>query len=129
MAASLRHPLSGLTWLAMAVIYLPILPAGVMLFARWRFCDKLAAAPLNDPQLPQATAAALVSTLIATLGALLIALFFVCLLWPGQRWRSLATRLPWLLAIPMAALPPARYAVCPGGLFYRKAHMPSVPSF
>ncbi len=33
MAASLRHPLSGLVWLAMAVIYLPILPAGVMLFA------------------------------------------------------------------------------------------------
>nr|HAS1762096.1 thiamine ABC transporter permease [Enterobacter asburiae] len=86
MAASLRHPLSGLVWLAMAVIYLPILPAGVMLFApalsatNWQRL-------LNDPQLPQATVATLVSTLIATLGALLIALFFVCLLWPGQRWR------------------------------------------
>ena len=53
MAASLRHPLSGLVWLAMAVIYLPILPAGAMLLApafsltNWQRL-------LNDPQLPQA---------------------------------------------------------------------------
>ena len=67
MAASLRHPLSGLVWLAMAVIYLPILPAGAMLLApafsltNWQRL-------LNDPQLPQAAVATLVSTLIATLG-------------------------------------------------------------
>ena len=56
MAASLRHPLSGLVWLAMAVIYLPILPAGAMLLApafsltNWQRL-------LNDPQLPQAAVA------------------------------------------------------------------------
>lgn len=94
MAASLRHPLSGLVWLAMAVIYLPILPAGAMLLAptfsltNWQRL-------LNDPQLPQAAVATLVSTLIATLGALFIALLLVSLLWPGKRWRRLTTRLPW----------------------------------
>ncbi|CAH3659599.1 inner membrane ABC transporter permease protein YnjC [Enterobacter cloacae] len=119
MAASLRHPLSGLVWLAMAVIYLPILPAGVMLFApalsatNWQRL-------LNDPQLPQATVATLISTLIATLGALLIALFFVCLLWPGQRWRRLTTRLPWLLAIPHVAFATSALLLfAEGGLFYQ----------
>ena len=33
MAASLRHPLSWLVWLAMAVIYLPLLPTAAILFA------------------------------------------------------------------------------------------------
>lgn len=102
MAASLLHPLNGLVWLAMAVIYLPILPAGAMLLApafsltNWQRL-------LNDPQLPQAAVATLVSTLIATLGALFIALLLVSLLWPGKRWRRLTTRLPWLLAIPHVA--------------------------
>lgn len=87
MAASLRHPLSWLVWLAMAVIYLPLLPAAAILFApafslnNWQLL-------LNDPQLPQATVATLVSTLIATLGSMFIALVIVALLWPG---RALAT--------------------------------------
>ena len=110
MAASLRHPLSGLVWLAMAVIYLPILPAGVMLFA-----PALSAANwqrlLNDPQLPQAAIATLVSTLIATLGALFIALSLVALFWPGKRWRRLSTRLPWLLAVPHASVAPPKLPV------------------
>ncbi|MDW3570706.1 thiamine ABC transporter permease [Enterobacter asburiae] len=127
MAASLRHPLSGLVWLAMAVIYLPILPAGVMLFApalsatNWQRL-------LNDPQLPQATVATLVSTLIATLGALLIALFFVCLLWPGQRWRRLTTRLPWLLAIPHVAFATSALLLfAEGGLFYQVCTVCTAP--
>ncbi|MEH3830860.1 thiamine ABC transporter permease, partial [Enterobacter asburiae] len=127
MAASLRHPLSGLVWLAMAVIYLPILPAGVMLFApalsatNWQRL-------LNDPQLPQATVATLVSTLIATLGALLIALFFVCLLWPGQRWRRLTTRLPWLLAIPHVAFATSALLLfAEGGLFYQLCTVCTAP--
>jgi putative thiamine transport system substrate-binding protein len=53
MAASLRHPLSGLVWLAMAVIYLPILPAGAMLLAP-AFSATNWQRLLNDPQLPQA---------------------------------------------------------------------------
>lgn len=118
MAASLRHPLSGLVWLAMAVIYLPLLPAGAMLLApafsvtNWQRL-------LNDPQLPQATIATLVSTLIATLGALLIALLLVSLVWPGKRWRRLTTRLPWLLAIPHVAFATgALLLFAEGGLFY-----------
>lgn len=124
MAASLRHPLSWLVWLAMAVIYLPLLPASAMLFApafsltNWQRL-------LNDPQLPQATIATLVSTLVATLGALLIALLLVSLLWPGQRWRRLTTRLPWLLAIPTWRSPPPRCCCLPkAACFIRSA--PSV---
>ncbi|MHC0025130.1 ABC transporter permease family protein [Enterobacter vonholyi] len=127
MAASLRHPLSGLVWLAMAVIYLPLLPAGAMLLApafsvtNWQQL-------LNDPQLPQAAVATLVSTLIATLGALLIALFLVSLLWPGKRWRRLITRLPWLLAIPHVAFATgALLLFAEGGLFYQICTVCSPP--
>ena len=56
-----------------------------------------------DPQLPQALAATLVSTLIATLGSLFIALTLLALLWPGEGWQRLSTRLPWLLAVPHVA--------------------------
>ncbi len=119
MAASLRHPLGWLVWLAMAVIYLPILPAGTVLFApafsvtNWQRL-------LNDPQLPQAAVATLVSTLIATLGALLIALSLVALFWPGTRWRRLSTRLPWLLAIPHVAFATSALLLfAEGGLFYQ----------
>ncbi len=119
MAASLRHPLSGLVWLAMAVIYLPVLPAGAMLLApafsvtNWQLL-------IDDPQLPQAIVATLVSTLIATLGALLIALLLVSLFWPGKRWRRLTTRLPWLLAIPHVAFATSALLLfAEGGLFYQ----------
>ena len=102
MASPLRNPLSGLAWLAVAVIYIPLLPAGVTILApafsaeNWRSL-------LSDPQLPQAFAATLSSTLIATLGSLVIALCLVAALWPGERWHRLSTRLPWLLAIPHVA--------------------------
>lgn len=119
MASPLRHPLSGLAWLLMAVIYLPLLPAGVMLLApafsaaRWHSL-------LSDPQLPQAFIATLVSTLIATLGALFIALSLVAALWPGERWRRLSARLPWLLAIPHVAFATSALLVfAEGGVFYR----------
>lgn len=52
MVSSLRYPLSVLVWLAMAVIYIPLLPAGAMLVtpalsqANWQ---SLA----DDPQLPR----------------------------------------------------------------------------
>lgn len=119
MASSLRHPLSWAIWLAMAVIYLPLLPAGAMLagpalsWTNWQWL-------LNDPQLPQALIATLVSTLIATLGALFITLGFVTLLWPGERWRRLCTHLPWLLAVPHVAFATsALLTFAEGGLFYQ----------
>ncbi|VDA54026.1 Inner membrane ABC transporter permease protein YnjC [Klebsiella pneumoniae] len=64
--------------------------------ANWR-------ALFADPQLSQALAATLVSTLLSVGGALLIALTIVAALWPSARWRRLASRLPLLLAVPHLA--------------------------
>ncbi len=104
MAAPLRYPLILLAWGAMAAIYLPLLPAAGELVgaarspAHWR-------ALFADPQLSQALAATLVSTLLSVGGALLIALTIVAALWPSARWRRLASRLPLLLlAVPHLAL-------------------------
>ncbi len=86
----------------MAAIYLPLLPAAGELVgaarspANWR-------ALFADPQLSQALAATLVSTLLSVGGALLIALTIVAALWPSARWRRLASRLPLLLAVPHLA--------------------------
>lgn len=119
MAAPLRHALSALVWLAMAVIYLPMLPAaGLLLAPAFSPDDWLSL--MSDPQLPQALAATLVSALIATLGALFIALSLVTLLWPGERWRQLSSRLPWLLAIPHVAFATSvLLTFAEGGLFYQ----------
>ncbi len=65
--------------------------------AHWR-------ALFADPQLSQALAATLVSTLLSVGGALLIALTIVAALWPSARWRRQASRLPLLLAVPHLAL-------------------------
>lgn len=68
MAAPLRYPLILLAWGAMAAIYLPLLPAAGELVgaarspAHWR-------ALFADPQLGQALAATLVSTLLSVGGA------------------------------------------------------------
>ncbi|WP_313824801.1 ABC transporter permease subunit [Leclercia sp.] len=119
MAASLRHPLSGLAWLLMVMVYLPLLPAVVLLLPpvfsleNWR---ALAA----DPQIPQALIATLVSTLIAAAGALLLALAVVAALWPGSRWRRLCNHLPWLLAIPHVAFAVSVLLIfAEGGELYR----------
>ncbi|HID3693525.1 TPA: thiamine ABC transporter permease, partial [Klebsiella pneumoniae] len=67
MAAPLRYPLILLAWGAMAAIYLPLLPATGELVgaarspAHWR-------ALFADPQLSQALAATLVSTLLSVGG-------------------------------------------------------------
>ncbi len=83
---------------------------------------------LNDPQLPQAAIATLVSTLIATLGALFIALSLVALFWPGKRWRHLSTRLPWLLAVPHVAFASSALLLfAEGGLFYQVCTVCSPP--
>ena len=118
MAASLRHPLSGLAWLLMAAVYLPLLPAfGLLLppifsLENWR---ALAA----DPQIPQALTATLVSTLIAAAGALMLALAVVAALWPGS-WRRLCNHLPWLLAIPHVAFAVSVLLIfAEGGELYR----------
>lgn len=103
MAAPLRYPLILLAWGTMAAIYLPLFPAAAGLMwpalspVHWR-------ALFADPQLGQALAATLVSTLLSVGGALLIALTIVAAFWPSARWRRLASRLPLLLAVPHLAL-------------------------
>ena len=78
--------------------------------------------------MPQAAVATLVSTLIATLGALFIALSLVALFWPGPRWRRLSTRLPWLLAIPHVAFATSALLLfAEGGLFYQVCTVCSPP--
>ncbi|HHA1236674.1 TPA: thiamine ABC transporter permease [Enterobacter hormaechei subsp. xiangfangensis] len=119
MASPLRNPLSGLVWAAMAVIYLPLLPASGMLLAP-AFSPGNWATLFADPQLPQALAATLVSTLIATLGSLFFALTLLALLWPGEGWQRLSTRLPWLLAVPHVAFATSALLLfAEGGQFYR----------
>ncbi len=76
MAAPLRYPLILLAWGAMAAIYLPLLPAAGELVGAARFPAHWRAL-FADPQLGQALAATLVSTLLSVGGALLIALTIV----------------------------------------------------
>ncbi|STW07680.1 ABC transporter permease [Klebsiella grimontii] len=106
MAAPLRHALRLLTWAAVALIYLPLLPAAALMALpalRLSLWQSLFA----DPQFGQALAATLVSTLLSVGGALIITLTVVAALWPSGGWRRLAARLPLLLACPTwPSLPP-----------------------
>ncbi|MFP3435945.1 hypothetical protein SB781_39970, partial [Paraburkholderia sp. SIMBA_061] len=71
------------------------------------------------PQLPQALLATLVSTTIAAVGALLIALLVIVALWPGPKWQRMCARLPWLLAIPHVAFATSALLLfADGGLLY-----------
>lgn len=102
MAAPLRHALRLLAWAAVALIYLPLLPAVSMMTLpalRLTLWQSLVA----DPQFWQALAATLVSTLLSVGGALIITLSVVAVLWPSSGWRRLAARLPLLLAVPHVA--------------------------
>lgn len=83
MATPLRYALIFLLWAMVAVIYAPLIPAAFTLIApalsltHWQ-------ALFADPQLPQALLATLVSTTIAAVGALLIALLVIVALWLAQ---------------------------------------------
>ncbi len=85
--------------------------------------DTLAGVILN-PQLPQALLATLVSTTIAAVGALLIALLVIVALWPGPKWQRMCARLPWLLAIPHVAFAPAPFcSLLTEGCFMTISHL------
>ncbi|WP_052281697.1 ABC transporter permease subunit [Kluyvera genomosp. 1] len=119
MAASLRYALTALCWGLMLIIYLPLLPAGWLMLApaaslaRWQQL-------FTDPQLPQAIIATLISTLVGVGGALLLALLVIATLWPSPRWQQLASRLPWLLALPHVAFAScALLLFAEGGGLYR----------
>ncbi len=72
-----------LLWAMVAVIYAPLIPAALTLISpalsltHWQTL-------FADPQLPQALLATLVSTTIAAVGALLIALLVIVALWRGR---------------------------------------------
>ncbi|WEF26386.1 ABC transporter permease subunit [Klebsiella aerogenes] len=119
MAAPLRYALILLTWGAIALIYLPLLPAAALMAApavnaeAWR-------ALFSDPQLAQALTATLASTLLAVGGALLITLTVIAALWPSDGWQRLAGRLPLLLAVPHVAFATgALLLFAEGGWLYR----------
>ena len=119
MASPLRYALILLCWGMMLVIYLPLLPAAGVLFtpvlslSSWQQL-------LADPQLPQAAAATFISTLIAVGGALLLTLLIIATLWPSPAWQRLASRLPWLLALPHVAFASAALLLfAEGGALYR----------
>ncbi len=96
----------------------PLIPAALTLISpalsltHWQ-------ALFADPQLPQALLATLVSTTIAAVGALLIALLVIVALWPWPKWRRMCARLPWLLAIPHVAFATSALLLfADGGLLY-----------
>ncbi|QMI04983.1 thiamine ABC transporter permease [Citrobacter sp. RHB25-C09] len=127
MAAPLRYTLILLAWLGMALVYLPLLPAGVLLITPALSLDNWHAL-LTDPQLPQALLATVVSVAVASVGALFIALSIVVAIWPGDRWLKLCGRLPWLLAIPHVAFVTAVLLLfAEGGLFWRLVPFLSTP--
>ncbi|MEJ9998537.1 thiamine ABC transporter permease [Escherichia albertii] len=118
MATPLRYALIFLLWGVMAAIYAPLILAvftlatPAMSLTNWQ-------ALFADPQLPQALLATLVSTSIAAVGALLIALLVIVALWPGAKWLRLCARLPWLLAIPHVAFAASVLLLfAEGGLVY-----------
>lgn len=119
MATPLRYALILLLWAMVVVIYSPLIPAALTLIspalslAHWQ-------ALFADPQLPQALLATLVSTTIAALGALTIALLVIMALWPGPKWLRMCARLPWLLAIPHVAFATSALLLfAEGGLVYQ----------
>ena len=118
MATPLRYALIFLLWAMVAVIYAPLIPVALTLISpalsltHWQ-------ALFADPQLPQALLATLVSTTIAAVGALLIALLVIVALWPGPKWQRMCARLPWLLAIPHVAFATSALLLfADGGLLY-----------
>ncbi|EEZ7363541.1 TPA: ABC transporter permease subunit [Escherichia coli] len=118
MATPLRYALIFLLWAMVAVIYAPLIPAALTLISpalsltHWQ-------ALFADPQLPQALLATLVSTTIAAVGALLIALLVIVALWPWPKWQRMCARLPWLLAIPHVAFATSALLLfAEGGLLY-----------
>lgn len=118
MATPLRYALIFLLWAMVAVIYAPLIPAALTLISpalsltHWQTL-------FADPQLPQALLATLVSTTIAAVGALLIALLVIVALWPGPKWQRMCARLPWLLAIPHVAFATSTLLLfADGGLLY-----------
>ncbi len=108
MATPLRYALIFLLWAMIAVIYAPLIPAALTLISpalsltHWQ-------ALFADPQLPQALLATLVSTTIAAVGALLIALLVIVALWPGRNGSVCAPVCRGCSPFPMWLLPPAPF--------------------
>ena len=127
MAAPLRHPLILLACAAMLAIYLPLAPALAMLLTPALYGDNWRAL-FADAQFWQSLTATLVSTTLAVVGALAIALSSVAALWPGASWQRLSARLPLLLAIPHVAFATAVLLLfADGGVVYRLLPFVSAP--
>lgn len=118
MATPLRYALTTLCSAGMLIVYLPLFAAAG--FLRPAFSTDSWRLLFDDPQLVQALAATLVSTLIAVGGALALTLLIIAALWPSAGWQRLTARLPLLLALPHVAFATgALLMFAEGGLFYR----------
>ncbi len=111
-----------LPWL-LAIPHVAFATSALLLFADGGLSPALSLthwqALFADPQLPHALLATLVSTTIAAVGALLIALLVIVALWPGPKWQRMCARLPWLLAIPHVAFATSALLLfADGGLLY-----------
>lgn len=119
MAAPLRIALTALAWAAVGVIYLPLLPAGLIIISPALHLNSWLTL-LADAQLPGALLATLVSTAVALTSALAIAMFTIAALWPSRRWQRLVSRLPLLLALPHVAFAAAALLLfAEGGWLFR----------
>lgn len=112
-----------LLWAMVAVIYAPLIPAALTLISpalsltHWQ-------ALFADPQLPQALLATLVSTTIAAVGALLIALLVIVALWRGRNGSVCAPVCRGCSPFPMWLLPPAPFcSLLTEGCFMTISHI------
>lgn len=91
-----------LAWLAMGVVYAPLLP-GLLMMAKPALTPEIWHLLWADNQWPGALRATLNSTVISVAGSQVLCLVLLCGLWPGKRWQRYASQLPFLLALPHVA--------------------------
>ncbi|MBB1077220.1 ABC transporter permease [Rhodoferax sp. 4810] len=118
---TLSHQLSWLALLLVGLVYVPLLPGLV-----WALGPSLDAQVwqglASDPQFVQAVQATLVSSLLGTLLACLMAAGLATRLYPGAAWQRLQQRLPLLLSIPHAAFAIGLFfLIAPSGWLARAA--------
>ncbi|MEO3988941.1 ABC transporter permease subunit [Pseudocitrobacter cyperus] len=118
MATPLRYALITLVCVGMLLVYLPLFTA--VDFLRPALSAENGLLLVNDPQFWQALSATLISSLVATGGALVLTLLIIATLWPSRAWQRFTTRLPLLLALPHVAFASAALLLfAEGGVIYR----------
>ncbi len=102
MATALRQLIPLVSGAGLALVWLPLIPALYLLGSAALQAEGWLTL-LADNQFFPALIATLVSSLIALVGALLLALMALAALWPDRGWQQYQAALPWLLALPHVA--------------------------